>query len=202
MYHIFFSTDRPVPEKQPQFSLLQEHYTVLNYIKAGEKADYINLSRTMRTWYLLLLYFRILDLNASDERGIQVVREKIKVFAQGAVGSQKTPGYPCPRFKLIILDEADTMTSGEENIAVFHTNAFIYHRYRCIFLVIIIIFPYFHYHMIFLTAPAPRIRIWLWAEAQSALRRIMEAYSRVTRFCLICNYVTRIIEPLARWDNL
>jgi len=54
-------------------------------------------------------------------------------------------GYPCPRFKLIVLDEADTMTP----------------------------------------------------EAQSALRRVMEAYSRVTRFCLICNYVTRVIEPLA-----
>ncbi len=35
------------------------------------------------------------------------------------------------------------------------------------------------------------------ADAQSALRRVIENYSRVTRFCLICNYVTRIIEPLA-----
>jgi replication factor C subunit 2/4 len=34
-------------------------------------------------------------------------------------------------------------------------------------------------------------------EAQSALRRIIEAYAKVTRFCLICNYVTRVIEPLA-----
>ncbi len=79
----------------------------------------------------------ILETNASDERGIDVIRTKIKEFARARVAG------PVP-FKLIILDEADNMT----------------------------------------------------ADAQQALRRLMEVYTPTSRFILIANFPSKIIEPI------
>ncbi len=79
----------------------------------------------------------MLELNASDERGIDVIRSKVKEFARTRV-----PGE-IP-FKIVLLDEADNMT----------------------------------------------------ADAQQALRRLMEMYTANTRFILIANYPSKIIEPI------
>ncbi len=79
----------------------------------------------------------MLELNASDERGIDVIRSKVKEFARTRI-----PGN-IP-FKIVLLDEADNMTS----------------------------------------------------DAQQALRRLMEMYTATTRFILIANYPSKIIEPI------
>ncbi|MGE0242562.1 MAG: replication factor C small subunit [Nitrososphaeraceae archaeon] len=91
-----------------------------------------------------------LELNASDERGIKMVRERVKEFAaviklpsvrneKGEYNNKNEKPY-----RIIILDEADEMTS----------------------------------------------------EAQTALRRIIEDSSKTTRFIIICNYLSQIIEPI------
>ncbi|RNA38974.1 Replication factor C subunit 2 [Brachionus plicatilis] len=50
----------------------------------------------------------VLEMNASNDRGIEVVRNKIKMFAQKKVTLEKG------KHKIIILDEADSMTDGAQ----------------------------------------------------------------------------------------
>lgn len=57
---------------------------------------------------------RVIELNASDERGINIVRHKIVTLAKSAV-SANDKNYLCPPYKLIILDEADAMTTEAQS---------------------------------------------------------------------------------------
>ena len=86
---------------------------------------------------------RVLELNASDERGINAVRENIIQFVQNGI-SLPDPNYPSPPYKILILDEADAMT----------------------------------------------------IDAQTSLRIIMEEFGHITKFCIICNYINKIIQPI------
>ncbi len=79
----------------------------------------------------------VLELNASDERGIDVVRVKVKDFA-------RTKALGDVPFKIIILDESDALTK----------------------------------------------------EAQQALRRTMENYTKTARFILLANYSSKILDPI------
>lgn len=59
----------------------------------------------------------VLELNASDDRGIDVVRNQVKTFAstkQMFLGNLKDKKQDVG-FKLVILDEADAMTNPAQN---------------------------------------------------------------------------------------
>ena len=86
----------------------------------------------------------VLELNGSDDRGINVIREQIKDFSQSEMFKNDIYNVNNKNQKLVILDEADSMTY----------------------------------------------------DAQFALRRVIETYTTTTRFCLICNYLTKIIPSL------
>eukprot|EP00210_Caulerpa_lentillifera_P006795 g6494.t1 len=81
----------------------------------------------------------VLELNASDERGIGVVREQIQDSARSASLMQSET-----KFKMIILDECDNMTK----------------------------------------------------DAQMALRRIMEDFTKNVRFCLMCNHPNSLLPAI------
>ena len=79
----------------------------------------------------------IIHLNASDERGIDIIRNQISCFVNSK------PLF-CTGMKFVILDEVDYMTKN----------------------------------------------------AQQALRYLLQNYSNNVRFCLICNYISKIDEGL------
>ena len=79
----------------------------------------------------------VLELNASDERGIDVVRVKVKDFA-------RTKAIGDVPFKIALLDESDAFTR----------------------------------------------------EAQQALRRTVESYTKTARFILLANYSSKILDPI------
>ncbi len=79
----------------------------------------------------------MLELNASDSRGIEVIRNEVKSFAMTMAMGTDLP-------KIIYLDECDSLTK----------------------------------------------------EAQQALRRTMETFTRTARFILSCNFSSKIIDPI------
>jgi len=60
------------------------------------------------------IYERVIELNASDDRGINIVRNNIITFAKTCLG-KPDPNYPSPNFKIVILDEADAMTTEAQS---------------------------------------------------------------------------------------
>lgn len=103
----------------------------------GKTTTIINLVNAYQEKYNQKNKGLMIHLNASDERGIDVIRNQINSFVNST-------GLFTKGLKFVILDEVDYMTKN----------------------------------------------------AQQALKYLLQSYSKNVRFCLICNYISRIDESL------
>ena len=103
----------------------------------GKTTTIINLIQEYQQKYSKINKGNIIHLNASDERGIDIIRNQIHSFVR-SMNLFETG------FKFVILDEVDYMTKN----------------------------------------------------AQQALKYLLQTTTTNVRFCLICNYISKIDEPL------
>jgi replication factor C subunit 3/5 len=103
----------------------------------GKTTTIINLVKSYQEKMNIKNKELMIHLNASDERGIDIIRNQINLFVNSKSLFNKG-------MKFVILDEVDYMTKN----------------------------------------------------AQQALRYLLQNYSKTVRFCLICNYISRIDEGL------
>jgi DNA polymerase III delta prime subunit len=103
----------------------------------GKTTTIINLIKKYQKRYSETTKGLVIHLNASDDRGIDVIRNQIYQFVH-------TRGLFGPGVKFVILDEADYMTTN----------------------------------------------------AQQALKNLIQKYNKNVKFCLICNYISRLETSL------
>jgi replication factor C subunit 3/5 len=103
----------------------------------GKTTTIINLIQQYQKKYGKINTGNVIHLNASDERGIDIIRNQIHSFV-------KSMNLFETGFKFVILDEVDYMTKN----------------------------------------------------AQQALKYLLQTTTTNVRFCLICNYISKIDEPL------
>ncbi len=103
----------------------------------GKTTTIINLIQEYQKTYSRINKGNVIHLNASDERGIDIIRNQIHSFV-------KSKNLFETGFKFVILDEVDYMTKN----------------------------------------------------AQQALKYLLQTTNTNVRFCLICNYISKIDEPL------
>jgi DNA polymerase III delta prime subunit len=103
----------------------------------GKTTTIINLINNYQEKYSQKNKEHVIHLNASDERGIEIIRSQINTFVTAKTLFNKGT-------KFVILDEVDYMTKN----------------------------------------------------AQQALKYLIQNYSTDVRFCLICNYISKIDESL------